>query len=73
MHNVGQVYTTTKSLSEQLVESSFAPNSSELKQETTLYRSLELGQIVSVSGYDSVNFVDLRIIGNAVDNSVLLN
>ena len=72
MHNVGQVYTTTEALLEQPMEFLFAPNSSELKPETTLYKSLELGQTVHVSGYDFADSVDLRIVGNSIDNSVLL-
>lgn len=73
MHNIGQAYTTTKALSKQLVKFLFAPNSSELKQETTPYKSLELGQIMQASGHDSVDSVDLCVVGNAVDNSVCLN
>ena len=72
MHNVGQLYTTTESLSEQPMEFLFAPNSSELKSETTMYKSSELGQIVHVSRYDSIDFVDLHIVGNTVEYSVLL-
>lgn len=69
MHNVGQLYTTTEALSEQSEEFLFAPNSSKLKQEIILYKSLELGQTIHVFGYNSV---DSRIIGNMIDNSVPL-
>lgn len=72
MHNVGQVYTTTKALSEQMVKFLFVPSSSELKQKTTLYKSLELGEIIQASGQNSVDSVDLYVAGNAVDNLVLL-
>lgn len=54
------------------MESLFAPNTYELKREITLYKSLELGQIIHVFGYDFADFFDSRVIGNAVDNSVLL-
>lgn len=54
------------------MEFSFVPSSSELERKVILYRSLELGQIVGAFGHDSVDYVDLYIVGNAVDNSVLL-
>ena len=50
----------------------FAPKISELKQEITLYRSLELDQTVRASGHDSVDFVDLYVVEDAVNGSVLL-
>lgn len=50
----------------------FVPNSSILKQEITLYSSLEYDQIVRTYGHDSVDYVDLYIVENAVDNLVLL-
>lgn len=72
MHNFGQLHTTTEALSERLVESFFAPNSSELKPKTTMHKSLEWGQTVHVSRYDFVDLVDSHVVGNAIDNSVLL-
>lgn len=54
------------------MESLFAPNSSELKQETTLRKPLELGKTKHVSGYDFADLADSHTIGNTVDNSALL-
>lgn len=69
MNNVDQVHTTTKALSEQMVEFLFVPNYFVLKQEIILYSSLELDQIVRASRHDSI---DLYVVKNAVNNSVLL-
>lgn len=37
-----------------------------------MYRSLELDQIMRACGHDSVDSLDLYVVENAVDNSVLL-
>lgn len=50
----------------------FVPISSELKQEITLYRSLELDQSVRSSRNDFVGYIDSPVNENAVDNLVLL-
>lgn len=72
MHNVDRVYTTPKALSQQLVGFLSVPSSSELEREIIMYRSLELDQIVRASGHNFIDYVDLYVAGNAVDNSVLL-
>lgn len=50
----------------------FIPNSSELKQEITMYRSLELDQIVRTSEHHYVDYVVSFVVEYVVDNLVLL-
>lgn len=47
----------------------FVPISSELEKEITLYRKMELDQIMRASGHD---LVDSFVAENAIDNLVLL-